>query len=1102
MNSAAHPGGGFHHAKQDAQTDKPDTTPITDSSKLQELYVTNKIEFTKHINRAADAKEQLWGGDDWYMRWYEAPADANLTVQIQGDLFHSLIEHQPIPDKAVASAVKKVTTRFQAEKRGFSWIVGPMDQPQIEVALRTREDMFIEDDQPAMVYNLENVTTGTALPHLPSIVNNPTQSYPLLPRPIFAPASTCANSLRSILNKSKTQGPSQLDPPKEKEKHSYDDDAKKSQTANMADKKAFTDWQAARSITLEAELPVLRGSRPLSLPSFLDEKRMSAHISHAIADTNVMELHPKHWTSGITGSAVARAKERMKEMVLAGKLPQDAAHAAVREEDYHYETTRLKEDSRDGSTSASQDYLNKAAKMPEDGLSGAKNTPINESGENVEESITYTQPQPLLRNTSKSQCYPYPPPVVFPNLDSGFNMAQTVYHPQGKLPEYGAKSNQRTSGSYIACRGRQDSSYIHEIPSPMDYPSGPPGYVSGVMGRFPPPASNFPYTIHPVSGTAPEVNAWVRTWAYRENTDCHAVKHWEKIYLKLLKTLPETQFHMFVVKAKEPMPEDVLRNAGCGLIHFFGGVSSIHCITVKPGHRGKSLGRGLIRYALDTSRKMGYKFAMATATDSGYNLLCNVGFREIGRVKQYSFKPTPHAAASKASSPHAASRKVPKIELDTEKGSEKVKKDLEAKIASRIEAAIASDPSIRCEKETIPVIEKLLMDATNALTTNAARAPEPRPYDTKLSSVPDVHETKRCGRQQTLFSTQEELIAQKKKVAQESSAQKNDPDQDHLLQHDPRKAPQDIFLAMKNQIAEQQRLHAMILAQDKVAHDRLEQEKLIRQQVQLGAVKFAQDKRAQDKLVQDKLARDKLVQDILTQRQQLASERLAKLQEVALQKKLAQHKLNPGQGFPQMQEFARQQKLAHDKLAAEQMRTQLQEFFRQQKLVQQQSLVQEAQRSMLFVGQVAAQNAQSNLSQQGSHESKERLNQAHKMAEDVKLAKECQISEKNQCFEQQSSNPAIFCHPNVAKSPLMIFKSEPAEQDNDSEHEAIIKKNEIVEEGEVIHKDEDGVVEKGEIIGEREVIEKNEAAEKSDPDQDKQPKKDESDDEEWELVLS
>ncbi|KAI5925133.1 hypothetical protein F4810DRAFT_708935 [Camillea tinctor] len=164
------------------------------STTLHRLYIANKAELTRHVSAAAGAQEYLWGGDDWFVRWYEAGSLSTVdddnsyrcsshnnnnhinnngggggggSSSVEDDEIpgfdadsHNLAEHQVLPWPVISSAVDMVISRFEQKPRAqrprrFSWVVGPMEQPQLETALRNR-GLSLEEDEPAMVVDLES----------------------------------------------------------------------------------------------------------------------------------------------------------------------------------------------------------------------------------------------------------------------------------------------------------------------------------------------------------------------------------------------------------------------------------------------------------------------------------------------------------------------------------------------------------------------------------------------------------------------------------------------------------------------------------------------------------------------------------------------------------------------------------------------------------------------------------------------------------------------------------------------------------------------------------------------------------------------------------
>ncbi|KAI0152824.1 hypothetical protein GGR57DRAFT_159164 [Xylariaceae sp. FL1272] len=116
---------------------------------LQTLFVENKVELTKHVSAAGGALPYLDGDATYYSRWH-ATQGGNKFPEAQ----HNLIEHQSLPDNLVWSVVTYVTQWFQSRLQPFSWVVGPMDQPHLELALQ-KHGLVLAETQLAMAYDLQ-----------------------------------------------------------------------------------------------------------------------------------------------------------------------------------------------------------------------------------------------------------------------------------------------------------------------------------------------------------------------------------------------------------------------------------------------------------------------------------------------------------------------------------------------------------------------------------------------------------------------------------------------------------------------------------------------------------------------------------------------------------------------------------------------------------------------------------------------------------------------------------------------------------------------------------------------------------------------------------
>ncbi|KAK6085944.1 hypothetical protein SCUP515_00305 [Seiridium cupressi] len=122
---------------------------------LQRLYVKNKFELTKHVSTALGAHPQYFGGDSWYIQWYNAP---------QGSEAHNGLEHQDVPDEHIPAALDIVMHSLQ--NRSFSWVTGPGDQKRLEYFLQ-RKDFVVDEEAPTMAVDLSQLFARTGV-HLPN----------------------------------------------------------------------------------------------------------------------------------------------------------------------------------------------------------------------------------------------------------------------------------------------------------------------------------------------------------------------------------------------------------------------------------------------------------------------------------------------------------------------------------------------------------------------------------------------------------------------------------------------------------------------------------------------------------------------------------------------------------------------------------------------------------------------------------------------------------------------------------------------------------------------------------------------------------------------
>ncbi|KAK8062391.1 hypothetical protein PG997_014488 [Apiospora hydei] len=151
---------------------------------LQQLYVKNKAELTKHVNEAMGVEEKFYGGHDWFVRWWEAPPHVMLQQQQQQQRQpqepgnsssgaaitnlaisnlaqdHNGLEHQTIPASEQSEAVNMVKNRFRRRLQRFNWVTGPQRQPDLERVLEG-SGFSCQEEEPVMCADL---TAGESIP--------------------------------------------------------------------------------------------------------------------------------------------------------------------------------------------------------------------------------------------------------------------------------------------------------------------------------------------------------------------------------------------------------------------------------------------------------------------------------------------------------------------------------------------------------------------------------------------------------------------------------------------------------------------------------------------------------------------------------------------------------------------------------------------------------------------------------------------------------------------------------------------------------------------------------------------------------------------------
>lgn len=148
------------------------------------------------------------------------------------------------------------------------------------------------------------------------------------------------------------------------------------------------------------------------------------------------------------------------------------------------------------------------------------------------------------------------------------------------------------------------------------------------------------------------VKAWVKTWTH--NASSPGMQDWTRIYTQLFRSLPVSQFCMYIATKNN-------QTVGTVYIHCFGGSASIHAVDVLPEFRKQGIGRALTAWAMSEAFKRGCTFCTLTSSPMGRRLFGNLGFRKFGSVKEYSWEPS-----HQQQSPKRQTQAVPKKTIETE----------------------------------------------------------------------------------------------------------------------------------------------------------------------------------------------------------------------------------------------------------------------------------------------------------------------------------------------------------------------------------------------------------------------------------------------------
>ncbi|KAK7964190.1 acyl-CoA N-acyltransferase [Apiospora saccharicola] len=160
---------------------------------LQQLYVKNKAELTKHVNEAVGVEEKFYGGHDWFVRWWESPlqqqpqqqrqpssssppqdpTNHGITNLASSNLIqeHNGLEHQNIPVSEQSEAVNMVKNRFRRRLQRFNWVTGPGRQPDLERVLES-SGFSCQEEEPVMCVDLTAAAPNTTTARIASSLDD------------------------------------------------------------------------------------------------------------------------------------------------------------------------------------------------------------------------------------------------------------------------------------------------------------------------------------------------------------------------------------------------------------------------------------------------------------------------------------------------------------------------------------------------------------------------------------------------------------------------------------------------------------------------------------------------------------------------------------------------------------------------------------------------------------------------------------------------------------------------------------------------------------------------------------------------------------------
>ncbi|KAI8633647.1 hypothetical protein F5Y19DRAFT_414382 [Xylariaceae sp. FL1651] len=559
----------------------------SNSTQLHNLYIANKAELTKHISAAVGAKARLWGGDDWYIRWYETS-----TAVLDGPSFgynndyHNLIEHQILPLEYIGEAVDTVTQRFQSQCRRFSWVVGPMDQPQLEVVLRHR-GLSMEEDEPAMVCDLESLSGTNTIPH----AAEPGYLPALIPAPVHTIVNPFLAHHLHLPHQNAPSAPVAYGTP------DYEIMTTRKRMQPMLQKQ----YHEPQRRVQQDDIADQNGTRNLALEDY------HYQLSLLVAQNKVRREQQEYERKKQDKT------EDQKEKANSGSQT-SPADAAVLEWRHRIEEENTQEQQKEKK---------------------AEETEISQAEKFQKQLRPYTQKPPGLAISRQNSQHG--------RLQNGQYRGQQFQYRFGQ-----SDSKKKSSGNYgdpstmpgVAKHKQFDleedsSSASCSVAAPSDGVFA----CQNMFQEEPTVSSPSPdYDIKTIDNVL-DVAAWVQAWAYMVPSEAEGVKHWIDVYSKLYCTLPPSQFEMFIAKSRTPTADGYYPVVGTGYIHCYEGVAAIHCITVRPSWRYEGVGGDLLQFAKQQARNKGYNMAMVTATDAGLKMLRKANFRDIGRVKLFVFRP-------------------------------------------------------------------------------------------------------------------------------------------------------------------------------------------------------------------------------------------------------------------------------------------------------------------------------------------------------------------------------------------------------------------------------------------------------------------------------